>query len=73
MLRNITLSADERVIHQARERAMKSKKSLNVVFREWLARYAKGEQKTTDYYSLMKQLSYVKAGKHFSRDELNER
>jgi len=73
MLKNITLSAEEGLIHQARERAMKNKKSLNTVFREWLRQYTKEERQAMDYYSLMNRLSYVKMNKHFSRDELNER
>lgn len=73
MLKNITLSAEGRLIQQAREKAMKSKKSLNEVFREWLVRYTKENRRITDYEALMKRLSYVKAGRHFSRDEMNER
>lgn len=73
MLRNITLSAEESVIHLAREKARKNKKSLNIIFREWLARYATTNQVSSDYQALMKKLKYAKAGKHFSRDELNER
>lgn len=72
MLKNITLSADENLIMHAREKARKQHKTLNAVFREWLARYTK-EEATTDYYALMQQLSYANAGKKFTRDELNER
>ena len=42
-MKNVTLSADERLIRQARERARREKKTLNAVFREWLARYVDQE------------------------------
>lgn len=73
MLKNITLSAEESYIQKAREKALRSKKSLNEVFREWLLRYIKNNNQIMDYYTLMQQLQHVKAGKKFSRDELNER
>ena len=73
MLKNITLSADEKLIEKARKRAKKHKTSLNSEFRKWLIKYS-GENTNTDNYSLiMKHLDYVRAGKKFSRDELNER
>ena len=37
VLRNITFSADSKLIEQARLRAMERKTSLNLAFREWLA------------------------------------
>jgi hypothetical protein len=45
MTRNITLSADEKVIKEARMRAQEEHSSLNVVFRDWLYRYAAGHRK----------------------------
>lgn len=72
MLKNITLSADENLIRKARERAMRERRSLNQVFREWLARYAT-KYRNNDYLALMKQLEHIDAGKHFTRDEMNER
>lgn len=73
MLKNITLSAEESLIHLAREKAKKNKKSLNIIFREWLARYAANDRVSMDYQTLMKKLKYAKVGKHFTRDEMNER
>jgi hypothetical protein len=71
--KNITLSADERLIQLARARALHEKKTLNKVFREWLMHYAIGFSSAKNYKKVMRELSYVKVGKHFSRDELNER
>jgi hypothetical protein len=73
MLKNITLSADEKLIEKARKRAKQHKTSLNSEFRKWLKKYS-GENSNADNYSLiMKHLDYVRAGKKFSRDEFNER
>lgn len=72
-VKNITLSADERLIQLARAKALHEKKTLNTVFREWLAYYAGNLKTAQNYRKLMRELSYVKVGKRFSRDELNER
>lgn len=71
-LKNITLSADERLIEKARVKAQQQRSSLNVEFRAWLERYVKSED-GTDLNALMKRLAYVKAGGPFTREELNER
>ncbi len=73
MSRNITLSAEEGLIRRAREMAMQNKTTLNALFRDWLARYVEGENAGEGYSDLMERLAYGDAGKHFSRDELNER
>ena len=73
MTRNITLSAEEKLIKQARKRALEEHKSLNMVFREWLFRYAHGHKSHKQYNMIMKRFNYANAGRHFSRDEMNER
>jgi len=73
MMKNITLSADEDLIRKARERAMREKRSLNEAFREWLERYVARERAAEEYDELMKRLSYVRAGRKFTREEMNER
>lgn len=73
MLKNITLSADENMIQQARAKAIKNKQTLNALFREWLKNYIKNETSISDYSLLMSKLKHVNSGKHFSRDEYNER
>lgn len=73
MLRNITLSAEERIIQKARDKAAAQHKSLNAIFREWLARYTRMEDHSQDFNQLMKRLSHVRAGRKYSRDEMNER
>ena len=73
MLRNITLSADEHVIQQARLRAMSENRTLNDLFREWLTHYAQQPGAALGYDDLMVRLSHIQANAKFSREELNER
>jgi len=73
MLKNITLSADKALIERARLRAEAESTTLNAEFRRWLAQYAERPQSAADFRALMAQLNYVRPGKVFSREELNER
>lgn len=72
-LKNITLSADADLIERARARARQQKKALNAVFREWLERYTGNRTSPDDYDRLMKELRHVRAGRKFTRDEMNAR
>jgi len=73
MLQNITLSADKTLIQRARQRAETENTTLNAEFRRWLAQYVARPRAITDFAALMTSLDYVKPGKTFTRDELNER
>ncbi|MFO7761027.1 MAG: hypothetical protein R6V20_05385 [Desulfobia sp.] len=73
MLKNITLSAEEKLIRKARERARKENTTLNASFRQWLEQYVRSEISPDDYDMLMDSLGYAESGRIFSRDELNER
>lgn len=74
-MKNITLSADEKLIEAARERARAEHTTLNAEFRRWLESYSMREDKAHAYESLMWELRQrVKTGgRKFSRDEMNER
>ena len=72
-MKNITLSADENLIEQARLVARAQHKTLNAAFREWLEQFAAQTGNVQEFDALMKRLGHVKAGRHFSRDEMNER
>jgi len=72
-MKNVTLSADADLIEQARLVARTQHKTLNAVFREWLQQYATQSGSAQEVDSLMKRLSHVRAGRHFTRDEMNER
>ncbi len=73
MVQNITLSADAVLIEQARDRAQKERKSLNVVFREWLASYVGQTRNARDFARLMRKLRHVTPGRRLTRDDANDR
>lgn len=72
-MKNITLSADEALIEQARLLAKSRHKTLNALFREWLEQFTAQSGGTQEFDSLMRRLKHVRAGRRFSRDEMNER
>ncbi len=53
--------------------ASEERRSLNDLFREWIARYVGVEKGAEQYRRLMKHLSHARPGRTFSRDEMNER
>lgn len=73
MLRNITFTADEALIRQARQRAAHEHTTLNELFRQWLAQYVQQPAAADQYGELMDRLAHVAAGRKFSREEMNER
>lgn len=73
MLKNITLSADEKLIQKAREKAKQEHTTLNSQFRQWLENYTSISINSNDFSDLMEQLNYAKPATHPSRDEMNER
>ncbi len=72
-MKNVTLSADDHLIEQARRTAKTQHKTLNQAFREWLESYTQPDRAVDEYEALMKRLSYVQAGRKFTREEMNER
>jgi predicted transcriptional regulator len=72
-MKNITFSADEELIEQARIIARSQRKTLNTVFREWLGSFTAQSGSGQEVDALMRRLRHVSAGRHFSRDEMNER
>jgi hypothetical protein len=72
-MKNITLSADESLIDQARRVAKSESKTLNAAFREWLQAYAARAGRGAAFDALMRRLGEVQPGRHFTRDEMNER
>ena len=72
-VRNITFSADEGAIERAREVARSEHKTLNDVFREWLIQYGSRSVSTEEIEELYRSLRHVRAGRKFTRDEMNER
>ena len=72
-MKNITLSADDELIDQARLVARAQKTSLNDAFREWLVQFTQRSGSTQEFDALMKRLRRVRPGRRFTRDEMNER
>lgn len=74
-MKNITLSADERLIEAARERARAEHTTLNAQFRLWLADYARREQQAERAMAVVRELQgkVRTGGRKFTREEMNER
>ena len=74
-MKNITLSADERLIAAARRRATSERTTLNEQFRHWLERYARPEREVERAMETISALQerLDTGGARFTRDEMNER
>jgi hypothetical protein len=72
-MKNITFSADEAKIEQAREIARSEHRTLNDAFREWLEQYSSRRSTREEIKALFDRLKYADAGRKFTRDEMNER
>jgi hypothetical protein len=72
-MKNITLSADDRLIESAREVARKRKSTVNALFREWLADLVQQQDCEAKLKELDLRLGYATAGGKFTREEMNER
>jgi len=73
-VKNITLSADENLIEQARKTAADQNTTLNAAFREWLQQYSGRQRWLSEYDELMERTrKYMKVDRKYTRDELNER
>lgn len=74
-MRNVTFSADERLIEAARDRARRERTTLNEEFRRWLETYALRENLAHSAMEVIADLqtSLRTGGRRFTRDEMNER
>jgi len=72
-MKNITFSADEKLIREARKQAISQNTTLNQAFREWLKQYVAKKHQVERFTQLLKQTSYVRVGRKFTREEMNER
>jgi hypothetical protein len=72
-VKNITLSAEESLIEQARKAAADQNTTLNAAFREWLASYTTRESYAKQFDDLMERTKYVKIDRKYTREEMNER
>lgn len=74
-MKNVTLSADERLIEAARERARAEHTTLNELFRRWLTDYTQRKEQAARAMAVIRDIQrYASSGGHkFTRDEMNER
>jgi hypothetical protein len=74
-MKNITLSADERLIEEARERARRENTTLNEQFRRWLEDYVGRKERAERIMAAIRDLQERThlTGVPATRDELNER
>jgi len=75
-MKNITLSADDKLIEASREHARSEQTTLNEQFRRWLAYYVRQEQQVDTAMALIEELRgrvVCTGGRKFTRDEMNER
>ena len=72
-MKNITLTADEHLIERARSIARAQRTTLNEAFRQWLTQFTASTGDARSFDSLMQGLGHIDAGRHYSRDEMNER
>jgi hypothetical protein len=74
LVKNITLSADENLIEQARKAAADQGTTLNAAFREWLEQFSGRQRWLQEYDALMERTrKYMRVDRKYTRDELNER
>jgi hypothetical protein len=73
-MKNITLSADERLIEEAREEAQRRNMTLNDAFRRWLLEFTGHETTKERAMRTIRELQKtVKTHGPYTRDEMNER
>jgi hypothetical protein len=75
-MKNITLSADERLIERARREAERRGTSLNQLIRDYLAELA-GHTAPGSEFDRLRELSHLARGRRgdwrFDRDEIHDR
>ena len=75
-MKNITLSADEGLIEEARRIAAARSTTLNAEFRQWLADYVGRKRQAEKAMATIRELLqdiYRTGGRKFTQDEMNER
>ncbi len=73
-MKNITFSADERIILAAREQAEADETTLNEQFRLWIEQYARKRQAARAMEVIERiSKSVDSGGRRFTREERNER
>ena len=74
-MKNITLSADERLLGAAHKYAAVENTTLNAKFRQWLEEYTERQRRADDEMAFIEEIrrKYPLCGRKFTRDEMNKR
>jgi predicted transcriptional regulator len=72
-MKKITFTADEDVIERARQIARSQNRTLGAAFREWLLEFTQQASAGQDFDILMARLRYVRAGRRFTHEEMNNK
>ena len=73
-MRNITLSADENLIDEARKHATSRNTTLNAEFRLWLKDYVGRERQAARAMETIREIQgKLRVGRKLTREEMNER
>ena len=73
-MRNITLSAEDRLLAAAQAKARREHTTLNAEFRRWLEGYVSRKERVEAYRRMMAEMHTVSSGnRRYTRDELNAR
>jgi hypothetical protein len=73
IVKNITLSADEHLIEEARQVARDQHTTLNAAFREWLTEFSARQTRMQEYDAFMEKMKDFKIDRKYTREEMNER
>jgi hypothetical protein len=74
LVKNITLSADENLIEEARRAAAEQHTTLNAAFREWLEQFSGRARRAREFDEFFARTQkYFTVDRKYTRDELNER
>ena len=74
-MKNVTLSAEEGLIEEARRIAASRSTTLNAEFRQWLSDYVGRKRQSEKAMATIRELQgkYGTGGRKFTREEMNER
>jgi hypothetical protein len=72
-VKNITLSVDERLIDEAREKARQENTTVNELVRSWLQEYTGKNDRVREFRELMARLEHVNINRKYTREEMNAR
>jgi RNase P/RNase MRP subunit p30 len=73
LVKNITLTADEQLIEQARKAAADRHTTLNAMFRDWLEDVAGRRERLRRFDEAIERTKDFSVDRKYTREEMNER